>query len=89
VGRCFTHLSAATRRPSWPPCSETSSRANAFDYAAARASVRLDTTRDAYAQTIDALRTILSAPDTLSGPAPWPPCGSWPIPSWAWTSSAP
>lgn len=37
-------------------------------YAAACASVRLDTTRDAYAQTVDALRAILSAPESLPAP---------------------
>lgn len=33
------------------------------DYQAARQSVRLDTSRDAYEQTVDALREILAAPD--------------------------
>lgn len=36
-------------------------------YAAARSQVRLDTTRDAYAQTVDAVQAILAAPKT-AGP---------------------
>ncbi|MHC1752690.1 hypothetical protein [Humidesulfovibrio sp.] len=35
------------------------------DYEAGRKSVRIDTTRDAYEQTMDALRQILSAPEEL------------------------
>lgn len=69
VGRCFTHLPGRDEAAELaalfqnPPPAPTPA-----DYAAARARVRLDTTRDAYAQTIDALRAILSAPDTLPGP---------------------